>query len=126
MLRPRRIGEGQHAARRADLDHVGAVFDGVPHRLADLVHAVGHAIGDPRLMAEGAGAIPFEVVAMTARDAERRPRAENAGARNPAAADRVAQRDVVEMARPDDADRREPGLERLVRVRRPEERELAR
>jgi len=30
------------------------------------------------------------------------------------------------MTRPDDADRREPGLERLLRVRGPEERELAR
>src|ERR671920_854764 len=38
-----RVALREHAARRADLDDVGAVLHLVAHRLAHLVHAVGGA-----------------------------------------------------------------------------------
>ena len=37
------IGQGQHAAGRADLDDVGAVFHRIAHRVADFLDAVRDA-----------------------------------------------------------------------------------
>src|SRR5207249_3484429 len=70
LLQTRRVRERQHAARRANLDHIRAVLHHVPHGVAHFVHAVGDALldADPRLGAEQARAQPVGCVAVAAPD----------------------------------------------------------
>ncbi len=107
----------KHAAGGANLDHVGAVLDG----LADFVLHGFHAVGNA-----SASHVIFEgqqiLVAVPSGDAERRAADQHARARNIAGIDGIAQRDVAVAVRSHVADRGESGLQSEARVAGPGQR----
>ena len=114
VVRHGRIGaRGHHAARREQLDPVGAVLDVLAHLLTDLIGPVGE-----RLVALDVDVLgQLVVVAVTAGRRERLDRDQHARPGNAARRDRIAQRDVGEIAAAEVAHRRESGEQRLARVR---------
>ena len=120
------IGQRQDAAGRADLDDVGAVFHRIAHRVADFLDAVRHADFHSAFVAQRFRLQPVRLVAVPAANAEGNPGGDNPRPLNPARIDRIAQRDVAKARAADDAYGREARLQRLLRVRRTQERELAR
>ena len=126
LLHAGRVSQRQHAAGRADLDDIGAVFDHVANRIADFVDSIGDARFDPAFVLEDLGLEAIGLVAVPAANAERDAGGDDPWSGNPAGVDGVAQRDVAEMRSAHDAYGRESGLERLLRVGRPQQRELAR
>ena len=103
------VGEREHAAGGAGLDHVGAVFDVVAHGQAGLVRAVDDAVGDAGFAAEDVGREAGGGVAVPAGGADGVDGDQHARAGNLAGGDGVAQADIDEIARSHIADRREAG-----------------
>ncbi len=107
LRRVRVVSLREHPAGRADLDHVRAVLDDLADLVLHSLDAVRHAVS-----LEAKRRRQQVLVAVPARDAERRPRRDDAGADDVAVVDGVAQGDVRVVAGAQVAHGREPGLER--------------
>ena len=121
LLRTGRPGVRHDAARRADLDHLRAVLDLVPNRLAHLAHTVGDAFLDGQRHDVGRERLEHGGVEVTAGGRDRVTRGNDAGPVDPTEVDRLHQRDVEQQAaglneQPEVAHGREPGAQRSARV----------
>ena len=105
------VAQRKHAARSADLDHLGAIFV----HPADLGAALGRAV-DHRLHFLVVGRRQAGVVTMAAGRADGIGRRDDPRPRDPAAVDRLLQPDIVEIVGSDVAHRGEPRVERLFGV----------
>ena len=89
-----RAGVGHHAARRADLDDLGAVLDLVADGLADLGHAVGDALLDGQRQDVGGEGLEHGGVEVAAGGADGVAGGHDAGAVDPAHVDGLHEGDV--------------------------------
>ena len=118
------VRQGEYAARRHQLDHVGAVLDLEAHRRAALLGAVADAVDRPLLRhASGRERRPVPVAAGRSEGVHR---GEHARTGDQPLVDRVAQADVDVVVGAEVAHGGEAGLERLFRVGRGVERLLGR
>ena len=121
VLRARRSRQRHHAARAADLDQLGAVFDLVAHRLADLVDSVGDAFLDRQLQHVRCERGEHRRIQMPAGRGDRVPGRHHPRPVDPARVDGLAQRDVEQVAagldeQPEVAHRGEPGAQRAAGI----------
>ena len=111
------VGEREHAAGGAELDHVGAVLDLEADRLAEPVRPVGDPLGRPEFLDQEVMPQPG-LVGMAAAGPQPVDRDQHPRAGDQPAGDRIAQAHVEQVLAPHVADRGEPGLEHLSRVHR--------
>src|SRR5262245_21145359 len=86
-----RVGEREHAARRAHLDDVGAVLDVVANRLSTFVRAVDDSVLRTTLVSENARTRPVLLVAVASRGADGMNRYQHSRTRNDARCGGVSQ-----------------------------------
>ena len=98
MLGTGRSGQRHDTAGAADLDELGAVFDLVAHRAADLVDAVGDALLDRQVQHVGRESGEHRRVEMPTGGCNRMSGRHNAGAVDPSGVDGLAQRHVEQVA----------------------------
>ena len=114
LLLARRVAAREDAARRADLDDLGAELALAADLVLQLVDTVADALFLRRLLQLGR---QIGVVAVTAGRAECMTGRDDARADNIARLDRLLQPDVHPIARPDDPHGREPAIEHVARRR---------
>ena len=100
LLAPGGGAERHDAARRRDLDQLGAVLDLVAHGLAHLGHAVGDALLDALGHDPGRQPLEHGRIEVAAGRGDGVAGREDARAREPAVVDRLHEVDVEQEARP--------------------------
>ena len=121
VLRARWSRQRHHPARAADLDQLGAVFDLVTHRLADLVDSVGDAFFDRQLQHVRCEGGEHGRIQMPAGRRDGVSGRHHPGPVDPARVDGLAQRDIQQIAagldeQPEVAHRGESGAQRAAGI----------